>query len=332
MSEFWFGKSVNLLGSASAVPGVEIWRMRLEVREFGHEACRLNEGVYFLCVQEGTLICQVNQDRITLGEGEGIFINREAAWRLTGSGRSGSAYVVIKIENSGEELSGEKDYMEPLVNAADFPYLKLDRAKKAHEKILDALTAAAESAEQSAPCCQLEVRGFLYLAWSGLCREYFLLNPVLKKSVRREASRLKEILCYLHGHYREKITLKEISRNCGISAGECCRFFKRHMEQTPFEYLQVYRIQQSMPELLERAGSIGEISGRHGFNGSSYYAEMFKKEMGCAPGDYRKWYLGKDSGACPLNSQGQIPAEREKETVSSGQRIRKNDSMPAHLL
>ncbi len=333
MSEFWFGKSVDLLGNASAVPGVEIWRMKLEMKEFGREGCRLNEGVYFLCVQKGTLICQVNQDRITLREEEGIFINRGAAWRLTGSGRNGSAYMVLKVEQDGgeEDLSGEKAYMEPVANAADFPYLKLDREKETHAGILDALWAAGKSAEQEIPCSSLDVRGHLYLAWSGLCREYLLLRPVLKKSVHREASRLKEILCYLHEHYREKVTLREISANCGISAGECCRFFKRHMEQTPFEYLQVYRIQQSMPELLEKAGSIGEISRRHGFNGSSYYAEMFKKEMGCAPGDYRKWYLARNPGECPLNYPGEAFLDKKEETPPA-RRPRREDSMPAHLL
>lgn len=335
MSEFWFGKNVNLLGNAFAAPGVEIWRMRLEAREFGREVCRLNEGVYFLCVWEGTLVCQVNLDRISLEEGEGIFINRGVAWRLTESGRKGSGYMVIRIrDDRGEDsaaFSMEKDYMAPVLRATEFPCLKLEGQRDVHKKILDQLLAAGESAEHSVPCSQLDVEGHLCLAWSGLCREFFLLNPELKKSVYRETTRLKEILCYLHEHYREKITLREISGNCGISPGECCRFFKKHMGQTPFEYLQLYRIRQSMPELLGRAGSIGEISQRHGFNGSSYYAEMFKKEMGCAPGDYRKWYLGKDEEECPLSFPGKMVPEKE-ERVSLGRRAVGQDSMPAHLL
>ena len=114
------------------------------------------------------------------------------------------------------------------------------------------------------------------------------------------------------------------------------------MYQTPVEYLQTYRIERSLPEILEKTGSITEIVLRHGFTGSSYYAETFKKEMGCAPGDYRKWYRREQEEECPLKTRPSDSKKRvskdkseqnEAEQTWKGEKAGNHrESMPAHLL
>ena len=53
----------------------------------------------------------------------------------------------------------------------------------------------------------------------------------------KDIERLRKTITYLQEHYHERVTLGAIAENVNICASECCRFFKRHMNQTIFEYL-----------------------------------------------------------------------------------------------
>ena len=59
--------------------------------------------------------------------------------------------------------------------------------------------------------------------------------------------RLRVILSYLHENYGEKITLEDVAKQVGLCKSECCRFFRRQMRQSLFEYLLDYRIGRSCP-------------------------------------------------------------------------------------
>ena len=52
-------------------------------------------------------------------------------------------------------------------------------------------------------------------------------------------------------HYNQEISLDDIAEHVNICKSECCRFFKKHMNMTIFEYLMFLRIQKSLPLLKE---------------------------------------------------------------------------------
>jgi AraC-like DNA-binding protein len=58
--------------------------------------------------------------------------------------------------------------------------------------------------------------------------------------------------------------------------------------QTPVEYLLHYRIQKSLSLLTHGNLTITDIAAACGFNGASYYTEVFRKIMGISPSAYRK--------------------------------------------
>lgn len=329
MSRFFIGRNVKLLTEEEHSPGLRIWRLGLEQREFGHMSFRLEEQLHFLYVERGSMTCQVNQEKETVDAGEGLFINRGNAYRFVSSTGNGCTFLLFAVDTGyagdGPEGILTEKYVMPVAESGDFPYLKLEERVSSREDILAELSYAGEIAEKKECCYEMELKSAVYRAWSGIYREFVRLNPSLKRSVCRETEKMKKMLSYLHSRYKEKITLGEMAAYSEVSSGEYCRFFKRRMEQTPFEYLQAYRIEQSMPELLEKSGSITEVALRHGFSGSSYYSETFKKEMGCSPGDYRKWYRGEGIRECPLKKT----AEEEKERSRA---VRRRESMPAHLL
>lgn len=326
METYIIGKNSKILMRESQCSGIEIWDLEIEEAEFGHMSCKDEEKMHCLYVKKGTLIYQVNQERVKLQRGEGIFVNAKSIYRLL-AGENGKCEAVICFiaQRFAMKDSLADKFLDPLLGNQDLPYLKLDRRWKEQKRILDCLERMEEIAMEQNMGYPLEVKSQIYQIWAALYKEMERIQPELKKSTHKENEKLRGMLTYLHEHYKEKITLTEIAENLGISTGDYCRFFKKHMQQTPFEYLQAYRIEKSIPELLEKADRINELALRHGFHGSSYYAETFRKEMGCTPGEYRKWYLGEKKAACPLKKSGKVKQEQISDK-------RRNDPMPAHLL
>lgn len=331
MSGFFVGRDAALLTDDQENQGLCVRRIDLDASEFGHMACRMEEAMQFIYVYGGSMVCQINQETEELRQGEGLFINYGNAYRFNGSGKSGCEFCLISVEpayiGGAEDSFITEKYVNPLKGSADFPWLKLERGHASSEELLEFLRAVVDTASAKDTGYELELKSLLERAWIRLYREFSRLTPKRSKSRQKEAEKLRTMLVYLHDNYREKITLSAMAEFSGVSSGEYCRFFKKQMGQTPFEYLQTYRIEQSLPELVGKLAKITEIALRHGFTGSSYYAETFKKEMGCAPGDYRKWYRGEMDGDCPLSCKGQTQQKEEARRTP-----RRQESMPAHLL
>ena len=93
-------------------------------------------------------------------------------------------------------------------------------------------------------------------ALSALC-----LPAVRKPSSSPEASKAPEdILTYVQEHYAQEITLDDVASHVNICKSECCRFFKKYMKMTIFEYVLFLRIQNSLL-LLKNGESVTKTAG-----------------------------------------------------------------------
>ena len=99
--------------------------------------------------------------------------------------------------------------------------------------------------------------------------------------------RVKDVLSFIHRNYGQKITLQNIADSVFVSKGECCRFFKKSVKMSPYDYLINYRINESMKLLKGSNSSILDIAERVGFNNVSHYIQIFRKKTGLTPHEYR---------------------------------------------
>ena len=79
----------------------------------------------------------------------------------------------------------------------------------------------------------------------------------------------------------------DIAAHAGLCKSECCRFFKKYMRMTIFDYLLSTRIQNSIPLLMD-GENITTIAGLVGFSSPAYYGQIFKRYMGMSPSQYKK--------------------------------------------
>lgn len=107
---------------------------------------------------------------------------------------------------------------------------------------------------------------------------------------------VKSMMEYLRGNYDSDITLEQMETEFRLSRGHICRLFKSMTNMTPFEYLNYYRIQQSLDFLEHSDDEISVIATKSGFNNISYYNRTFRRYMHMTPSEYRRSCVGKETG------------------------------------
>ncbi|MCK9548703.1 MAG: response regulator [Sphaerochaeta sp.] len=93
---------------------------------------------------------------------------------------------------------------------------------------------------------------------------------------------------YVDQHYRQPITLEQLSCQFNVSLSHLCRQFKRACEMTFTEYLRKRRIDYACTLLRGTNNSVSEIGRQVGFEDYFYFNKVFKRAVGISPAAYRK--------------------------------------------
>lgn len=99
---------------------------------------------------------------------------------------------------------------------------------------------------------------------------------------------VRKAINYLKEHYYEPLSIPQIASHIGVSSIYLNRVFKQSTEKTLSEYLNNYRITQSVELLKNKSNTINYISEAIGYNDVRSYIRFFKKFYGMTPGEYRK--------------------------------------------
>lgn len=99
---------------------------------------------------------------------------------------------------------------------------------------------------------------------------------------------VQDILSYINDHYREPISIPELSRRFGISSSYMTREFTAYTGRSVYDYV-LYRRIQSAKEMIYAGDSLTEIAFRCGFNDYSCFLRSFQKLTGQSPSAYRKY-------------------------------------------
>lgn len=88
--------------------------------------------------------------------------------------------------------------------------------------------------------------------------------------------------------YAEKLNIKDIAEELGVSTSYLSRKFKDVTGETFLDVLNKYRIQKSIKLLGTQEYKIYEISEKVGFTDYKHFCNVFKKYLHTAPGDFAK--------------------------------------------
>ena len=248
-------------------------------------------------VVRGTISVFFNQQTIDLREGQGIYINPEVLHMIRDRYDSDAMFISLdvspKLLTSFPNSVFERSYVRPVFCSSAADAVILDPGVFWQKKILDEAMSIEQDYKNRSFGWELAVSSSLYAIWKELvCHLQESLAehdaPAADGARMRRNQRLKDTLAYIREHFTEKIILDEIAKHLHLSTNECCRFFKKNMNCTLFEYITEYRLSKSM-ELLEHTDlPISQIAYETGFGSSSYFIEKFRKNVGMTPAAFRK--------------------------------------------
>ena len=173
MGKYFMGKGVKLL-TEETENKIRIYKLGLLQPEFGHMPCISGNAFTFLLAEEGEIQCQINQEKVDLEAGEALFINAEQSYRLVRSEKERCSFYIIEV--AGEYLAAGDEsllnkYISPVAEAESFAYCRfMPSAEEDTDEdiLLQALLAAAQTAEGRDIAYELDMKSWLFTAWGSL--------------------------------------------------------------------------------------------------------------------------------------------------------------------
>lgn len=152
------------------------------------------------------------------------------------------------------------------------------------------INAMKDAAEMSAVGYSFLVNSIsnkiLYLILSG--GRINKMNSERQKKNIVVLSILKKSNEYIQNHYKEEIILENVAKYCGYSKYYFSHFFREITGITFFAFLTHYRLEKSIPELLNSENNIADIAYSCGFSNVRSYNRAFKSSFGITPSEYKK--------------------------------------------
>nr|WP_202049448.1 AraC family transcriptional regulator [Bacillus glycinifermentans] len=253
----------------------------------GYIPLHWHDEIQFVLILKGEAVFQINEEKIAVQEGDGLFINSGCLHMAEEKNRPGCTYICLNVSPRfvlAQELY--TSYVQPYIHSTNLPYLILDANEQWAKNILIALKEINQLVKQKTSLFEIDITMQLTFMWKNLVVNGFQLEYDQSEMIKNH--RMKQMLNWIHLHYAEKMTLEDIAKAGNLSRSECCRYFRRMLNKTPLRYVMDYRIQQSLLLLQQPETNVTEAAYQVGFNSTSYFINKFKQAMNMTPLSYKK--------------------------------------------
>jgi AraC-like DNA-binding protein len=253
--------------------------------------CHWHEDFEMIHMKEGSADFRVGNEAFCVRAGESLFVNSGEIHSGNSIDPLGCNYyaIVFSLSFLNSLLSDScQRFILSLSLKNTCLVHKPDISENSDEinKIVEEIIAAISFRETG---YELFVKSSLFMLLSVFQRYGLIINTVYaSESSRSHEIRIKKVIDYITRHYHDHICLDELSSLVNMSRYNFCRFFKEHTGVTPFEYINLYRINAAYILLQEGDCNVTDAAIQSGFDNMSYFARTFKKYKNVAPSSVKK--------------------------------------------
>lgn len=245
-----------------------------------------------IIARKGVVLLPTSSGELRLSVGQAVFLGAGCVHEVKGE-RPGcmfhSAVFHPRFLASRDSLIWQK-YIQPLQEVG---VVRLASGTAWHEEGIALFEDCLSAFDKTPPGYEIQAR-------EALTKLAFLLNDRLDTRQRqpsaqevRNNQRIRTMLQFIQEHFGEDINVPKIAASAMVSESECLRCFRGTINTTPSRYLKDFRLHGAAQMLVSTKEKVGDIGTACGMPDAAYFTKLFREEMGCTPGEYRKGRQGK---------------------------------------
>ena len=247
---------------------------KIESYEKGMFLWHWHPEIELTLILSGQIEYQIEDQTYLLSAGDGIFCNGNSLH--SGYMYQGQDCTYLSITFHPRFLYGYENsilntkYVNYITSNELWASLVLEKNIDWQAEVLDCMRKIYDMSLVQPQDFELQTHMLLLNVWHKLY-QHFSTQPNEFAKQKQHLQRLRDILAFIEQNYNQEISLEDVAKTANICKSECCRFFKKHMGMTIFDYILYVRIQNSLP-LLKKIDSITEVAAIVGFSSPSYYS------------------------------------------------------------
>ena len=232
----------------------------------------------------------LNRETLRLKEGDLLIVNSGVLHGIKSDSRHILYYRSVVFDLSflagpAGDLCQEKVISMLMENRAEFTHL-ITPANKNYQNIFYLFCQIHQCHRDKPPFYYMKLKGLFY----GLFYEMLAGNYIITTDAEQNRNLLsvKKVLEYISIHYREPLSVKELSGISNYSEFYFMKLFKQYTGKTTAAYLNDYRLEKAKSLLLHTDNSVTDIATEAGFNNTSYFIKKFQEANQISPHKFRK--------------------------------------------
>ncbi|MCD7839398.1 MAG: AraC family transcriptional regulator [Erysipelotrichaceae bacterium] len=266
--------------------GFPVYAKTDELYRYGYIAlCHWHPDLEFIYIVKGTMDYFINGKTIRLNQGTGVFVNSKRLHYGFSNEKNECTFIAVVIHPSIFEIAYQsEDLMQNKFGFENVDYIVLYSHVPWQKDIINQILKLHDDMIGKQRPLQLLSEAILLIDSISLH-----IDDIKQEDVdNHDQIAFLNMTGYIHHHYDKKLSIEDIAKSGSICRSKCCQLFKRFIKQSPNDYLTHYRLTKSCELLRDTHLSMTEIAMLCGFQTSSYFASVFKKEFDQTPKEYRK--------------------------------------------
>ena len=243
-----------------------------------------HDEIEFLLVVQGAMMCEADDIKYTLNQGDVLFVNSRTP-HMTTILNNKTMYILLQL-GAPSSGNGPLRYVSKFLKTNNRPCHLFKKSTAENEEIYAHIMNIYEENQKRNNAYEFYMGANMYMIFAQLHRMNILFdeNQIQDK---KAISKIMPVIEYVDKNYAEQITLESLSELLNFNKSYFCRLFKRATDSTFTEYLNFVRICKS-EKLLKNGLSVSETAYAVGYSSLSYFNRTFKKYKLCSPSAYKK--------------------------------------------
>jgi len=256
-----------------------------------HTMPHWHEDLEFLEILEGDMYIKINDEIIHLKIGDCLIISGLQMHYSYNSEKKDCTFhrILFHPELLTRNLNLVNSIIEPLLNNHNIKYFYLSNEIEETSKIREIIEKIIFLNNFSEKYCELEIVGYIHIVLGILFNYDNRISKTCSLDIDEDLSAQKKMIEFIHEHYFERLTLKQIGQSGNVCRSKCCIIFKKYIQNTPINFLNLYRLEVSRTLLKNTDDTVSAISQSCGFANQSYFNKVFLEEYGCTPLEFRNF-------------------------------------------